>query len=393
MANLHSVVDIPPLPGSASPQPLRLSPFPKLAFPECSSESPLDLNSSQKLLQSASKSQNAFERNLSYKSEQRELEASPSAYIDIGPNAVPEIVMSDGAVDGAPSKIAQRSRCHWSHNEVMALFNAKKAEADKYDIENVDNEKAGKKMRISSERWDEVAEFCKARGANKLASQCKDKWERIWLAFRKISDWERQPPSGKGSFWAMQGDEREKEGFPRVFDKELYDALAARFGFVKSLDISTIVVDSSIVEESVDAATNTGNEPLQNQTQAIEESPSVVDDQALTSTGRKRKSTPRRSIRHTLTDTKKRTVFGENTVEENGVPRLSKDQNWKSKGGDFDERKLLLEERKLKLAEKRFQLEERKLEATIEIGKGLITSMERMTHTISSLGVFSSHQQ
>ena len=47
--------------------------------------------------------------------------------------------------------------------------------------------------------------------------------------------------------------------------------------------------------------------------------------------------------------------------------------------------------KKVRLAEKRFFLEEGKLEATIEIGKGLIASMERMAHKISSSrGTFSS---
>eukprot|EP00250_Pteridium_aquilinum_P004861 c15049_g1_i1 orf=366-1334(+) len=60
---------------------------------------------------------------------------------------------------------------------------------------------------------------------------------------------------------------------------------------------------------------------------------------------------------------------------------------------DLAERRLLLEERKLRLAEQRFALEEKKLEATIEIGKGLIVSMERMTNTISGLGIPSSRHR
>lgn len=192
----------------------------------------------------------------------------------------------------------------------------------------------------------------------------------------------------------MQGDEREKEGFPRVFDKELYDAMAARFGFLKSIDLTTIVIDSSIVDDSVEAVTNMGSEPIQNMAPAVEESPSVVDDQAVASAGEKRKAAPRGSIKATPSEgKKKRIVYGVykvEKVEQNGPAAASKNAK-NSKVDDFNERKLLLEERKLKLAEKRFQLEEKKLEATIEIGKGLITSMERMTHTISSLGVFSSH--
>lgn len=356
---------------------------------------PLDLNSSQKLSQHILRAPpNAFER---AQADHREFEISQSG--DVGLSSGPDIVMSDGVLDfssdkqvldGGPSKITQRSRCHWSHNEIMALFSAKKAEADKYENEDVENEKAGKKARIPPERWDDVADFCRAMGSNKSASQCKDKWERIWLAFRKITDWEKQPPPGKSSFWTMQGDEREREGFPRVFDKELYDAMAARFGFLKSIDLATIVIDSSIVDDSVDPGTNADIEPVQNATPVVEEAPSVVDDQALASSGQKRKPPPRTPSKQPPTEgKKKRIVYGVYKVEK--VEQNGTSKNAKSKGGDFNERKLQLEERKLKLAEKRFQLEEKKLEATIEIGKGLITSMERMTHTISSLGVFSSH--
>lgn len=397
MANPHSNVNSSQLSGSTSPQMIRLSPFPNLGFVERSGEMPLDLNSSQKLSQHILRAPNAFERVSTGQTEQREFEINPSG--DLGLSAGPDIVMADGVLDfssdkavldGGPSKITQRSRCHWSHNEIMALFNAKKAEADKYENEDVENEKAGKKMRVPPERWDDVAELCRAMGSNKSASQCKDKWERIWLAFRKITDWEKQPPPGKSSFWTMQGDEREKEGFPRVFDKELYDAMAARFGFLKSIDLATIVIDSSIVDDSVDPATNADTEPLQNAMAAVEESPSVVDDQALASSGQKRKAPPRSSAKQPPPEgKKKRIVYGVYKVEK--VEQNGASKNSKNKGGDFNERKLQLEERKLKLAEKRFQLEEKKLEATVEIGKGLITSMERMTHTISSLGVFSSH--
>ena len=137
-------------------------------------------------------------------------------------------------------KATQRSRCHWSHAEVMALFDAKKTEADRSDIEM-----PGKKVKFSQERWDCVAEFVKIKGCTKSAAQCKDKWEKIWPMFRKIFDWEKQVSSGKPSYWTMLGDEREREGFPRGFDKELYDAMAARFGPMKSMDISSIIVDSS----------------------------------------------------------------------------------------------------------------------------------------------------
>ena len=257
MASRHSLINGSLASGSPSAEPHHLIPFPMRAFPEYSTEISLDLNSSQKLSQNVLKTQIAFEPDSIYQSDQKELLNSPNAQTEMGPQTVQDIALSDTfessldklACDTAPSKIAQRSRCHWSHNEVMALFNAKVVEAEKYN-DNVDNERSGKKMKISSERWDEVAEFCKSMGSNKLASQCKDKWERIWSAFRKIIDWEKQPPPDKRSFWVMQGEEREKEGFPRVFDRDLFDAMLTRFGSTKSIDVSTIVIDSSTFDES-----------------------------------------------------------------------------------------------------------------------------------------------
>ena len=141
------------------------------------------------------------------------------------------------------------------------------------------------------------------------------------------------------------------------------------------------------------AATNayTGDEPpVVSQNIVTEEIPSVVDEQAAVSTGAKRKSIPRRSTRKTPSDVLKKAKPEVNQNEENGALRTLKDHISRSKvPTDLHERKLLLEERKLNLAEKRFQLEEKKLGATIEIGKGLIASMERMTQTISGLGSFS----
>lgn len=87
---------------------------------------------------------------------------------------------------------------------------------------------------------------------------------------------------------------------------------------------------------------------------------------------------------------------GNSDISRDGIldmPRLKSSNSWTAKGGspDLAERHLLLEERKVRLAEQRFLLEEKKLDATIEIGRGLIISMDRMTTTISQLGGFSSY--
>jgi hypothetical protein len=141
------------------------------------------------------------------------------------------------------STTAQKSRCHWTHGEIIALFDAKKSQAERAEL-------GLRKMRSSSSgKWDEIADFCKSFGVNKVASQCRDKWERLWPSFKKILDWDKQPPDGKATYWSMTEDEREREGFPRLFDKELFDAMYARFGFVTSLN-SPSFVGNPLIEDS-----------------------------------------------------------------------------------------------------------------------------------------------
>lgn len=385
----HPVVNFHQLPGSPALQPLRSN---AIVLSESSTQPPLDLNFSQKLSQNPQRGQ--FEAELGPSLQQKESEASPSSQRDFTPkimsdcatpNGVFDCPSSKAVCDAAPSKIlrssaSQKSRCHWTHGEVLALFDAKKTQAERI-------EKGG---RCALGKWEEIAEFCSTMGIKKLPSQCRDKWERLWPSFKKILDWERQPPAGKGSYWAMLGDEREREGFPRVFDKEIYDALSCRFGFIRSLNLSSIVVSSSD-EDSVEAATNTCNEPVQNGTTVFEDVPSVVDDHAPISTDRKRKSTARSNgIKKPPAESSKRTLLCSETKEENGAARSSKDVHVKNKSADFSERRLFLEERKMRLAERKFLLDEKKLQATLEIGRGLIASMERMTNTISGLGASSS---
>ena len=130
----------------------------------------------------------------------------------------------------------------------------------------------------------------------------------------------------------------------------------------------------------VDVAADFCSEPVENDTIIFEDSPSVDDDQMLVSSGKKRR-----------VGNSPRTTNPVKVESKSAVARASKDPPSQSKSAELAERKLSLEEKKVRLAEKRFFLEEKKLEATIEIGKGLIASMERMTQTISSMGAFTSN--
>lgn len=164
----------------------------------------------------------------------------------------------------------------------------------------------------------------------------------------------------------------------------------------------------------VEAAARVQKELPQSGVAALEDGLSQFDD-TLPSPGQKRKS-PR--VKQQIPDVTKKVILALEANEDEGLlpkpkggrPRgsgqYSKDMvldtpRSRSKSSsatsdapsDLAERRLLLEERKMRLAEQRFALEEKKLDATIEIGKGLIISMERMTNTISGHGPSSGCQR
>ena len=247
---------IPSLPGSSddiqthhNPDIQAIHENPIIEFSEPPNDIPLDLNSAEKGSQNPPKNQHEGNDVSQHKDFQQEV-----VPVIIAPIADEAAILSGvgNGFDSPPPKTrsgnsrqstAQKSRCHWTHGEIIALFDAKKSHAERAEL-------GLRKMRSSSSgKWDEIADSCKSVGVNKMASQCRDKWERLWPNFKKILDWDKQPPDGKATYWAMTEDEREREGFPRLFDKELFDAMFARFGFVASLNLPSFV-GNPLIENS-----------------------------------------------------------------------------------------------------------------------------------------------
>lgn len=278
----------------------------------------------------------------------------------------------------------------WALNELVVLFDAKKAQAEK-------SESGPRKLRSATPgKWEEIADACKAGGVNRPATQFREKWERLWPAFRTILDWEIKVSERKTSFWTMTEEERVQGGFPNIFDREVYDAMLARFSFVTSLNSASPIFNSLNVD-SVAASFNQVGAPAdagQNGVAAVEDGLAIVEHKTparkrrmVERAGASKQSPSESSKRATILIDPKEENLGSGPLSPvrevaNKEPRGSRSKN----PLDIVERRLLLEEKKMKLAEQRFSLEEKKLEATIEIGKGLIASMERMTGTISGLG-------
>ncbi|MCO5598215.1 hypothetical protein L7F22_052307 [Adiantum nelumboides] len=413
---------------AAHVQPMHVNSFPIVEFSEPPMETPLDLNFSQRGIQNTVRIQNEFDSTLQPKSSEENADM-PQEDLVIGDDgvAVPsnggnvEVVETPisktrgGVVDTPPPKTRagsaaatsltqQNSNTQWTHNELFVLFEAKKVQAEKA-------ESGPRKLRSSTTgKWEEISESCKALGVQKSAPQCREKWERLWPAFRSILDWEIKVSEKKTSYWTMTEEERLQGGFPIVFEKEVYDAMFARFGFVTTLNPASPILISLNVDSGgtvvtsykepvqVGISTDAGKEVNQNGVVGGEEVQPIVEQKT---SGRKRKTTERGSATKQLSsDNNKKVMILLDPKEEavaNAAPSPSKEPRAsKSKVPlnplDITERRLLLEEKKMKLAEQRFSLEEKKLEATIEIGKGLIASMERMTGTISGLGPTPQHR-
>ncbi|KAI5078355.1 hypothetical protein GOP47_0006026 [Adiantum capillus-veneris] len=391
-------------------------------------ETPLDLNFSQRGIHNTVRVQNELDSTLQPKSSEENAGMSQEDLVMGGDEVA--VASSGGNIDAVETPVSktrggvtdtplsktragsaaatsltpQKAVTQWTLNEMNVLFEAKKAQAEKA-------ESGPRKLRSSTPgKWEEIAESCKALGVQKSASQCREKWERLWPAFRTILDWELRVSEKKTSYWTMTEEERMQGRFPSVFEREVYDAMLARFGFVTSLNPASPILISLNVDSGgtvvtsynepgqAGISTDIGKEVGQNGVVGGEDGQLIVEQKT---SGRKRKATERGSAtKQSASDNNKKVTILLDPKEEaigNAAPSPSREpRSSKSKVPlsplDITERRLLLEERKMKLAEQRFSLEEKKLEATIEIGKGLIASMERMTGTISGLGPTPQHR-
>ncbi|KAG6553903.1 hypothetical protein Mapa_004820 [Marchantia paleacea] len=125
-------------------------------------------------------------------------------------------------------------KTNWSVTECLVLQAAKREENDKHD-----------KHRGAKEKWLAIEDYCWEHDVHRSGQQCKDRWYRMALEFKKVYEYQRAIPSGKPSFWQLSGSERKEARLPIVFHQEIYDAMVDWYLNSKPGN-GNLVIDTSV---------------------------------------------------------------------------------------------------------------------------------------------------
>ncbi|GAQ93669.1 hypothetical protein KFL_017880010 [Klebsormidium nitens] len=142
-----------------------------------------------------------------------------------GPQIVQAGVDAGGdtvVLPGAPAGAAKKTRTNWSVYEGDMLIAVMKIHEDalldpstgiKYRTMS-----AAEKFTMISERLAQLDP-----PVYRTISQIEDKWDRMTSDFKKVYDWDKQPPSGKPSYWNMPQEMKRDQKMPPAFTKALFD--------------------------------------------------------------------------------------------------------------------------------------------------------------------------
>ncbi|CAM6081952.1 unnamed protein product [Calypogeia fissa] len=123
-------------------------------------------------------------------------------------------------------------KTNWSVNECLVLQAAKREENDRHD-----------KHRGAKEKWLLIEDYCWDHDVHRSGQQCKDRWYRMALEFKKVYEYQRAIPVGKASYWQLSGGDRKDARLPIVFHQEIYDAMVDWYLNCKP---GNVVIDTSV---------------------------------------------------------------------------------------------------------------------------------------------------
>ncbi|KAJ7534589.1 hypothetical protein O6H91_13G101300 [Diphasiastrum complanatum] len=158
-------------------------------------------------------------------------EAKPAA--DIDTTAVVAVAVAERVQD----KTSRLPR--WSRHETLVLMEAKRvAEAtlkknreDRKKVGQDDKAREGGSFKgkwIMESKWLLISIFCKQRGVDREANQCRKRWGNLFGDYKRIKEWQRV--SGAESFWEMRNDVKKENKLPNSFDSEVFDAMEKLMG-------------------------------------------------------------------------------------------------------------------------------------------------------------------
>lgn len=121
------------------------------------------------------------------------------------------------AVSEQMDENGERSSRHprWSKEETVVLVEAKrKQEEDARQLSLT-----GRAF-SANEKWEFVQAFCKVRGVDRDAQQCRKRWSNLYGEYRKIKDWCMQNQAE--NYWALRRDRRKDAKLPGTFEFEIF---------------------------------------------------------------------------------------------------------------------------------------------------------------------------
>lgn len=104
----------------------------------------------------------------------------------------------------------------WTKHESLILVAAKSKELDK----SLDSTARG--VDASDVKWVTIFQYCKDRGVERDASQCRKRWHSLYKDYKKIMDHEKLHG---GSYWTMTAEQRREQKLASSFEQEVFEVL------------------------------------------------------------------------------------------------------------------------------------------------------------------------
>lgn len=111
----------------------------------------------------------------------------------------------------------------WSLNESLVLLAAKKKQDDDHGMAP----KARVRTSSADERWETISAYCRTKGCDRNAYQCRKRWSALLGDFKRIRDWQR---ISRESYWLMKNEKRKENKLPAIFDHEVFTNMESWVG-------------------------------------------------------------------------------------------------------------------------------------------------------------------
>ncbi|KAJ7568902.1 hypothetical protein O6H91_01G052400 [Diphasiastrum complanatum] len=148
----------------------------------------------------------------------------------------------------------------WTRRETLVLVEAKKAgelrvKKNKEERQQKDSGGSPKSKPVSESKWIYISSFCKQRGVDREANQCRKRWGNLFGDYKRIRDWQKGCSlggDGSGvedgeSFWLMRNDARKENKLPGSFDPEVFEALESFLGRKTGAAVAAVVPEAVAV--------------------------------------------------------------------------------------------------------------------------------------------------